>query len=371
MLLKNLCKKLLFAALVPALPFACVSVGLAQEASPVLALNRFAQYQGRYAVSFPITQAYRSQIHNQPNDMSVSADVDGACYAVVCVDMNEFDGNADKLFDDVETYAQRANHARMVRQAPLALRSFPGREVELENDNGFQRISRDYLVGRRLYKISAQAPARKLNREMALEFLDSFALLDGNAPAPVPAPSAEPAPAAPTIMPSAAPVVPMPAPQATIPSLGDHRYVNRRGEYFMELPGTPSESSTRPDPKGPELHSAELIVQGVGYFVTYFQMGSREMDWANVQTDPLAALFSLWKQDVVQNFHASVSYERHAQVAGRAGYEAEFVLPNGTHHVARMLMVGRRCYHIVVAGSDVTGEKPCVRASLDSFGIID
>ena len=37
MLLKNLCTKLLFAALVPALPFACVSVGLAQEASPVLA----------------------------------------------------------------------------------------------------------------------------------------------------------------------------------------------------------------------------------------------------------------------------------------------------------------------------------------------
>jgi hypothetical protein len=36
-----------------------------------------------------------------------------------------------------------------------------------------------------------------------------------------------------------------------------------------------------------------------------------------------------------------------------------------------MIVIGKRCYHIVVAGRDVAGDKPSVRQCLDSFEIIE
>jgi hypothetical protein len=373
MLMKKFCKAVLFAVLVPALPALFVSVAAAQEALPVVALSRFAQYQGRYAVSFPITRANEPQIRTRA-PMSVSADIGGACYAVFCVDVRDI-VSTEKLFDDLEANAQRSNHGHIVRQATISLRSFPGREVELEDRNGWHRICRDYLVGTRFYSIVAEARDRKLNRQMAIEFLDSFALLEGNAPprtvmpAPSPAPSADPAPSA-GITPPLEPANPA-VPQPTNPQAVDRRYVNGAGRYFIDLPAAPSESTAQSDPNGPQMHSIGLVMQGVAYFVSYFQMPARQLDWARTQEKPQVALFSLWKADIVQNVHGTVSYERTVQIAGRTGCEAEFILPDGTHHVARMLVVGHQCYHIVVAGRQVTGDNPLVRECLDSFGIID
>jgi hypothetical protein len=376
MLVKKSCKALLFAVLVPALSAVFATVAAAQEASPVVAMTRYAEYQGRYAVTFPITQAYKPQIHKRGNEMSVDADLDGAGYVVVCMDLQNI-GPVEKFLDDLEAYAAQTNHARIVRNVPVTLGAISGREVELENDYGWQRISRVYLVGTRLYCINAQARDRKLSREMAKDFLDSFTLLDGKTapptvmPSSVPPADAAPAPAPAPPLEPASPTVPTPAPQPTTQPEAGRRYVNRAGRYFIDLPADPSESSARPDPHGPEMHSAELVMQGVGYFVTYFQMPARTLDWARTQRNAQVALFSLWKKDIVQNAHATVTYERTVEIAGRRGCEAEFTLPDGTHHVARMLVVGKRGYHIVVAGQQVTGNDPLVRQCLDSFGIID
>ncbi len=373
MLMKNFCKAILFAVLVPALPAVFATVAAAQEASPVVAMTRYAEYQGRYAVTFPITQAYKPQIHKRGNEMSVDADIDGAGYVVVCMDLQNI-GPAENFLDDLQACAARTNHARIVRNVPVTLGAISGREVELENDYGWRRISRVYLVGTRLYCINAQARNHKLNRQMAVDFLDSFALLDGNSTPPAVTPT--PAPLAdPVASETPAPVEPAnqaaPMPEPTNQPAVARRYANRAGRYFIDLPANPSESTTRPDPNGPEMHSAELVVQGIGYFVTYFQMPARNLDWARRQKNPQVALFSLWKRDVVQSQHATVNYERTVEIAGRSGREAEFILPDGTHHVARMLVIGKRCYHIVVAGQQVTGDNPLVRQCLDSFGITD
>jgi hypothetical protein len=397
-------KLLLIASLALFVLAACVAVGVAQEPSPNLPWTRFEQYQGRYAISFPIADG--SRIHKLPNEMTADVNVDGIGFYVFCADMNPTD-DVEKFFDEIEAEAVRVNHAHEVRRVQIALGPVPGREVELANEKGWQRISRHYRRGNRYYQVVVQSWTRKLDGETAKVFLDSFALLDGNAPqptampspapAPMPAPEAGTAPPPPTQAPAqgeapltvreqivrmmhgtnyedlapAPPATPAPSPQPMNPPAVDHRYVNRAGGYFIELPATPAESTAHPDPNGPEMHNAELVVQGVGYFISYFQMPTRNLDWARTQPNSLVALFSLWKRDVVQNVHATVRYEWNVQIAGRTGREAEFVTQDGTHHVARMLMVGERCYHIVVAGQGLSADTPLVRQCLDSFGIIE
>src|SRR5580693_4566737 len=55
MMMKRFGKSLMIASLALLAQASVVSVGMAQEESPVYGVTRFAQYQGRYAVSFPIT----------------------------------------------------------------------------------------------------------------------------------------------------------------------------------------------------------------------------------------------------------------------------------------------------------------------------
>jgi hypothetical protein len=406
MLVKRFGKALVIASLVLLMPVSFVSVGVAQEASPVYGLTRFAQYQGRYAVSFPITNFGQPRINTRANEMSADADIDGAGYFVICMDLHDI-GPVDKFFDDLEAYAARANHAHIVRQDPITLGSFPGREVELGNEKGWQRIARDYLVGTRFYSVAVQARDRKLNREMARQFLDSFQLLDGKMPPVVPMPSAVPMPSP---MPSAdarpqipvsrssdeqprplsvreqiirmshgtafedlaptAPAIPAPAPQPTNPISIDHRYVNRAGRYFIDFPQTPSES-IRPDPNGPVLHQADLDLHGIAYGVMYRDLQASELSWARAQPEGLAIFHTVWREGVVRKLNAAVTYDGTVQVAGRTGYAVEFVIPDGTHLVGRMVVVGERCYYLGVCGNGVTRDNPLVRQYLDSFGVIE
>jgi hypothetical protein len=300
-------------------------------------------------------------------------------------------GPAEKFLDDLEAYAARTNHARIVRKVPVTFGPISGREVELENEKGWQRIVRDYLVGSRIYCIGAQARDHKLNREMVNGFLDSFALLEGDAPpptvmpAPSPVPSAVPAPSA-DVRSRPAPEVSVPpalqwterapsglpappSPQRNAPAV-DHRYANRAGRYLVDFPVAPSESE-RQLPNGATLHLAVMELRGVGYAVTYYDLTASALDRIQTVPEGLAAVQSAWKDEVTSQLHATLQHDGPVQVAGRAGYEAEFVLADGTHLIGRVVIVGARCYRFALAGAGITSDTPLVRQYLDSFGLID
>jgi hypothetical protein len=378
MLMKKLCKAVRFAVLTASLSAIFVSVGVAQQASPVVALRRFNQYQGRYGVSFPITMKYEPQIHT-PAPMWVDADIDGVGYAVICEDLQNA-GPAEKAFDELDAIVLRTNRARVVRQTAITLGSFSGRELELENDNGWQRICREYLVGTRLYCVAVQARDRKLNREMAKDFLDSFTLLEGNAPAPTVMPAPSPAPSAAPAPPADAPQVSPPqsfqwpdpapsAPQSNGPT-ADHRYTNRDGRYFVDFPGTPTESE-RQLPNGATLHQALMEVQGVAYLVSYCDMPAWQLEQARARSEGLAAFYTAWRDDIMNQTHATLQHDGSVRVAGREAYGAEFVLPDGTHVIGRMAIVGTRAYRIALIGAGITADSALVRQYLDSFGVIE
>jgi hypothetical protein len=386
MLMKRFGKSLLIASLSLLAQATIVSLGMAQEAASVVGVTRFAQYQGRYAVSFPITRFGHPRINTRANEMSADVDIDGAGYFVICMDLHDV-APAETLFDDIEAYAARANHARVVRKAPIAIGSFPGREVELENENGWQRIVRDYVVGNRFYCVGAQARDRKLNREMVNEFIDSFSLLKGKAPPPtvMPAPSPVPAPSAGTApLPAtqasapqwlqwnelAPPAVPAPPSQSVPAPTPDRRYVNKNGRYLVDFPGAPTESQ-RSLPNGLVVHQAVVERQGVAYVVTYYDLPASQLNWGQSQPGGMAALASLWKDEVIGNMHATLKHEGIVRVAGRDAYEAEFTAADGTHLIGQMVLVGARCYCVAVGGAGIAADNPLVRQYLESFGIVD
>jgi hypothetical protein len=383
MMMKRFGKSLMIASLALLAQASVVSVGMAQEESPVYGVTRFAQYQGRYAVSFPITNFGQPRINTRANEMSADADIDGAGYFVICLDLHDI-GPVEKFLDDLETYAARANHARVVRKAPITLGAFPGREVELENEKGWQRIVRDYLVGNRIYCVGAQARDRKLNRAMVKDFIDSFSLLEGNAPSPtvMPAPAPVPAPSAGTR--------PIPAPQASAPQwlqwnelarpavpappvpvpAADRRNVNRDGRYSVDFPQTPTET-TGTDANGLTVNQAILTHQGVCYGVTYCDLQKQDLDWARTQPAGMAAFQTVWKDSVVRQQGGTVVSEKSVDVAGHAGYQVEFALRQGVHLVGRMVVIGGRCYRIAVWGIDLTSDNPSVNRFMNSFGTVE
>ena len=419
MLLKRFGKSLLIASLALLAPAVCASVGLAQAPSWVNGWTRFEQLQGRYAVSFPVTQF--SQLHTKPDDNSADADIDGARYFVVCMDLHDI-GPVENFLDDLETYAARANHATIVRKATVTLQANAGREVELENETGWQRITRDFIVNNRLYVVGAQARARKLNRDTVNQFVDSFELLAGPAPPPTVAPAppagswarpvrpsgpapSMPAPSAVEAPPVPAPPVsapPVPAPSAEVPlppapqpgapqsfqwielappraaappaatetPAGDHRYKNRDGRYLVDFPSAPTESQ-RPLRNGTTLHQALSEEGGVAFCVTYCDLPADDLDWARSRPEGPGVFHSGWRDEVIRQTHATVKSEGTVRNAGREAYEVDFVLPDGTHLIGRMVLLGSRCYRVVLAGMGLTRDMPRVRDYLDSFGIIE
>jgi hypothetical protein len=412
MLRKSFGKSLVIASLALLGPAAFVSFGMAQEPSRILGSIRFEQYQGRYAIEFPSCQLEGMKVNTKNGEMSADVDVDGAGYIVICLDLRDI-GPADKVLDAVEADSVRSNHARIVRKVPVTLGAVSGREVELANETGWQRISRNYIVGTRIYCVAAQARGGKLNRGVVKRFLDSFAFLPGNAPGPtvMPAPSAAPLPPTAPLPPAevaGADTAPQPAPgpssaeplnvreqivrmlhgnsyedlapippTAPAPSLQPtnapaaiRQYVNRAGRYHVDFPKAPTESSGT-DPSGSVLYQAMLEDQGVYYGVTYRDLQKSEIDWARTQPEGLAAFHAIWKDGVIRQQGGTVVSEKHVDVAGHAGYQVEFAFQNKGRLVGRIVVVGTRCYRFAVWGTGITGNDPLVRQFLDSFGIIE
>jgi hypothetical protein len=376
MLVNKICKAVLITLLVPGLPPVFVFAAPAQDASPNFPLSRFEQHQGRYAVSFPIADG--SRIHTVANEMTADADLGGAGFVVYCANMVPT-SDVEKFFDEIEAEAMKANQAHIVRRLKIALGSVPGREVELENEKGWQRISRHYRRGNLYYQVLVQARGRQLNRAMAKAFFDSFTLLDGDpppptampSPAPVPAPSPalgmDTAPPFPTQAPDqgqapltvreeivrmmhgtryedlapAPPAPSAPLPQPTNQPAVDRRYANRAGRYMLDFPVTPSESE-RQLPSGAVLHQSLLELQGVTYLATYWDVPAPQLEQARTLPEGLAALYTAWKDAIISQTHATLQHEGSFPVAGREAYGAEFVLPDGTHVVGRMVIAGTR-----------------------------
>ncbi len=364
--MKSFGQLLLSVSLVLFAPPALVSVGVAQEPSPGAGETRFSQYQGRYAVSFPFGKLGQPLIHTPANEMSAEADIDGTSFIVACADLQVIDrppgstgtrGPAEHLFHELDAYTVRVNHAKIVRQAALDYRAFPGREAEFEADNGWQRIVRHYLVGNRLYCLAVEPREGKLNREMVQVFLRSFTLLEGNAPPPtaMPAPSAAPSAA--------------PAPPSQQTKTPEHRYVNPSGRYVINFPGSPTESK-------PATYQGRVVYQalqqqgGVAYAVRYVDLPASELDRARALLDGQTAFYLSWK-DEIESDHGKLKHERRVWVAGRAAYDSEFVWPDGTHLIGRTVVVHGRAFRIGVVGSGITADSPQVRQFLDSFAVIE
>ncbi len=160
-------------------------------AAPKRALSRFVNLKGSYTIAFPLPTKGELWVR-QGEDLSCDADIDGAGFIVLVTDIDE-PGAAETFFDAITAEALRATGAHVVRQRSISLAGNPGREVEIENDRGWQRFSRHYLLGKRYVQVCAQARDRQLDRELVFRFLDSFELIvPGQGPI-VPAPAAPPA----------------------------------------------------------------------------------------------------------------------------------------------------------------------------------
>jgi hypothetical protein len=259
-----------------------------------------------------------------------------------------------------------------------------------------------------------QARDRRLNRQMANAFFDSFTLLDGDgppptampspspAPSPVPVPAPSPAPGADTAPPPptqapdqgqapltvreeivrmmhgtryedlapAPPAPPAPTFEPTNPPAASRQYVNRAGRYRVDFPKAPTESSGT-DPSGSVLYQAMLEDQGVYYGVTYRDLQKSEIDWARTQPEGMAAFHAIWKDGVIRQQGGTVVSEKHVDVAGHAGYQVEFSFQNGGRLIGRIVLVGTKCYRFAVWGTGITGNDSLVQQFLDSFGIIE
>jgi hypothetical protein len=105
--------------------------------------------------------------------------------------------------------------------------------------------------------------------------------------------------------------------------------------------------------------------------VTYGDLPGSELERAGVSLDGTAAFYSAWKDDVIGQMHATLKNESPVRVAGRAAYEAEFVVPDGTHLIARVVLIRGRGFRLAVGGAGITAGTPIVRQFFDSFGIIE
>ena len=89
-------------------------------------------------------------------------------------------GGSDQFFNGFRDGMLKASkNSRIVSEKSISLHEFPGREIRHTDATGFLYKTRAYLVGHRIYAISAVTPTEKQSESVkeVEKFLDSFELV--------------------------------------------------------------------------------------------------------------------------------------------------------------------------------------------------
>jgi len=146
----------------------------------------FSSVQGRFKIGLPPSEADKPESYDGPRGHIETTRfkwfvLNRGQYEITYSDYDKIIENQSdnkKIFDNIRDLLLTKAPGHLEVDSVLSLDGHPGREIRIRDAKGID-IQRFYLVGQRMYKVSAFVPVKlECALDSVIKILDSFALLE-------------------------------------------------------------------------------------------------------------------------------------------------------------------------------------------------